>query len=136
MKTYFFIIALFLGVSGQTFAAQDDSFVQLSTMSLASYSEALNKLEAVDKQTIEEFSWKEKLAFKAVKKQLIKAERKIKKGKKANFVGSLIALLIIGAILIPVGIIFLLPLLIIGIILLALGIVGSVFRGIGRAMSW
>jgi hypothetical protein len=136
MKTYFFIIGLFLSIAGQTFAAQDDSFVQMSTMNPVFYSLTLNQLETTDKQSINAISWKEKVAFKILKKQIIKAERNGKKGKKAHFFGGLLALLIIGAILIPIGIIFLLPLIIVGVILLAFGILGSTFRGIGRAIWW
>ena len=110
--------------------AQDQSLAQMNMVSPAFYTAALSSLETIEKQQI--LSWKEKKALKIAKKKIAKAEQKIKQGKKTNFLGGLIALVVIGLILIPIGAFILLPLLVIGIIVLALGIVGSVFRGLGR----
>lgn len=131
MKTYIFFFVFIFMVIPASFAAQDDSYVQMNTTHTAMYTVALGQLETLQKEQSKTLSWKEKIALKIATKKLAKAERKIKQGKKANFLGGLIALIIVGVILIPLGIFILLPLLIVGIVLLALGIVGSVFRGLG-----
>lgn len=141
MKTYFFFIlfifGFFCGSFTQTFAAHDDTFAQMNSSHTALYSMTLEQQEsAIEKAQTPHLSWKNKIALKIVQQKIAKAERKIKQGKKANAFGGLVALIVIGALLIPFGILVLLPLLIVGVVLLALGIVGSVFRGVGRAVWW
>jgi Flp pilus assembly protein TadB len=131
MKTYFFLIVLFLGSLSQTFAAQDASLPAVTLVHQQATSITLNHLETIDNQAKNQLSWKEKVALKIIKKKIAKAERKIKQGKKTNVFGGLIALIVIGLLLIPLGAIILIPLLIVGIVLLALGIVGTVLGGLG-----
>ncbi len=130
MKTYFILMMLCFGIASYSFAAQDTSLPMVTLVNQHTNTVTLNYLETISQQDYK-LSWKEKTALKLVKKKIAKAEKKIKKGKKANFFGGLIALLVIGIILIPIGIFILFPLLIIGAILLALGIVGSVLGGLG-----
>jgi hypothetical protein len=132
MKTYIFILVLTLLTTYPSFAAQDETYAQINSIHPVMYAMTLDRLKDIQTAQANQLSWKEKVALKIITKKLAKAERKVKQGKKANFVGGLIAFIIIGAIFIPIGILFLVPLLILGVLLLALGIFGSVFRGIGR----
>lgn len=142
MKTYFlitlFVCSFICGISGKTFAAHDDTFAQISSSHAALYSMTLEQqLATVTQAQTQNISWKQKIALEIAKPKIAKAERKIKQGKKANSLGAgILILIVIGALLIPLGILILLPLLIVGVVLLALGIIGSVFRGIGRAFRW
>jgi Flp pilus assembly protein TadB len=132
MKTYIFIFILIGMMPFSSWAAQDQSLAEMNVGNFEAYTLAISQLEAVQKQSSHAFSWKEKMVFKIAKRKLLKAERKVKQGKKANsLVGGLVVLLVIGVVLIPLGILFLVPLIVIGVILLALGIVGSIFRGLG-----
>lgn len=130
MKTYFFIMLIFCGVCGQSFAAQDDTFAQITQANIALPSAHQPTLS--EKELTQELSWKTKIALKIVKKKIIKEERKVKKTKVAGALGALIALIVVGVVLIPLGIVILLPLLLVGIVLLSLGIVGTVLGGLGR----
>jgi len=136
MKTYFFIILIFCGVCGQSFAAQDDTFVQMTQSHIAFYSLTVNQLNVSENEQATELSWKTKIALKVAKQKIAKAERRAKKGKAGGLLGGLLAFIIVGAILIPLGALILLPLLIIGVILLAFGIVGAVLRGVGQLFWW
>jgi hypothetical protein len=142
MKTYFlitlFVCGFICGLPSKTFAAHDDTFAQINSSQAALYAMTLEQqLAALTQAQTQNLSWKQKTALKIAKQKIAKAERKIKQGKKANSLGgAIIALVVIGALLIPLGILLLLPLLIVGVVLLALGIVGSVFRGISRAFWW
>ncbi len=122
MKTYFFIFLFLCAVFNQTFAAHDDTFAQMSSLQGGS------TIEKTQIQT-QNMSWKYKAALKIAKQKMAKAERKAKQG---GFAGGLIAVIVIGALLIPIGILILLPLLMVGVLLLTLGILGTVFQGISN----
>lgn len=133
MKTYFFIMLFFCSFYGQSFAAQDDTIAQMTQSHTALSSLTASQWNEIEKTQLQKISWKTKLAIKLAKKKIAKEERKFKKTRAGGgILGGLIALIVVGVVLIPFGILILLPLLIVGIILLSMGIVGAVLGGMGR----
>ncbi|GAB4478581.1 MAG: hypothetical protein OHK0057_29650 [Thermoflexibacter sp.] len=129
MKTYLFFVLLLLiiGLNQQTFAAHDTSFPVITAV----YERMDLPVENFNKSTEHCLSWKERTLSKMIHKKVAKAKKSIQHHRKSKSLGGLLALVIVGLVLIPIGIVILVPLLIVGVVLLVLGITGTFLSGIG-----
>ncbi len=127
MKTYLFSVLLVLlaGLHQQTFAAQDSSFSIITAIYEQSAPTAEHFGKVTNPSIKYQLSWKEKNLSKMIHKKVVKARKNIQQGKKSKSLGGLLALVVIGLVLIPIGILILLPLFILGVILLVLGVAGA-----------
>ncbi|SFE75276.1 hypothetical protein [Thermoflexibacter ruber] len=133
MKTYLFFVLLLLiiGLNQQTFAAHDTSFPVITAVYERMDLPVENFLEVTNESTKHRVSWKERTLSKMIHKKVTKAKKSIQHHRKSKSLGGLLALVIVGLVLIPIGIVILLPLLIVGVVLLVLGITGTFLSGIG-----
>jgi hypothetical protein len=130
MKTYLFsvLLLLIIGLNQQTLAAHDTSFPAITAV----YEHVELPMENFTNQsTKHRLSWKERTLSKMMYKKVTKAKKSIQQHRKSKSLGGLLALVIAGLVLIPIGIMILLPLLIVGVVLLVLGITGTFLSGIG-----
>lgn len=133
MKTYLFSVffLLVLGLNQQTFAAHDTSFPAITAVYEHVDLPTESFLEVANKSTNRQLSWKERTLSKIVHKKIVKAKKDIQQHRKSKSLGGILALVIAGLVLIPIGIMILLPLLIVGVVLLVLGITGTFLSGMG-----
>ncbi len=127
MKTYLFSVLLVLlaGLHQQTLAAHDSSFSIITAIYEQSVPTAEHFGKVTNPSVKYQLSWKESTISNMMHKKIVKARKNIQQEKKSKSLGGLLALIVVGLILVPIGILILLPLLIIGVMLLVLGIAGA-----------